>query len=329
LKKQLAEMFNDKTFPMKLIFRNQFISAVAALFSLTAANGQQANSPTALQGRWDLTMVVDGKDQPSWLEVNHSGNHHLIGQYVGVVGSARPVSKINFNDGRFNFTIPPQWEKEDNDITVSGMLQGDSLVGTVLGADGKTNNFHGHRAPGLRRTKMPVWGTPIKLLNANSLDGWHAMGENQWEVKNGVLTSPRSGANLVTDKSFSDFKLHIEFMYPKGSNSGIYLRGRYEVQVIDSKGQEPLKDLFAGVYGFIAPTEMVAKNAGEWQTYDITLVGRMITLVANGKTVICNQEIPGITGGALNSDEGSPGPLLIQGDHGPVSYRNIVITPGK
>jgi hypothetical protein len=322
-------MFNDKTFPMKLIFRNQFISAVAALFSLTAANGQQANSPTALQGRWDLTMVVDGKDQPSWLEVNHSGNHHLIGQYVGVVGSARPVSKINFNDGRFNFTIPPQWEKEDNDITVSGMLQGDSLVGTVLGADGKTNNFHGHRAPGLRRTKMPVWGTPIKLLNANSLDGWHAMGENQWEVKNGVLTSPRSGANLVTDKNFSDFKLHIEFMYPKGSNSGIYLRGRYEVQVIDSKGQEPLKDLFAGVYGFIAPTEMVAKNAGEWQTYDITLVGRMITLVANGKTVICNQEIPGITGGALNSDEGSPGPLLIQGDHGPVSYRNIVITPGK
>jgi hypothetical protein len=322
-------MFNDKTFPMKLIFRNQFISAVAALFSLTAANGQQANSPTALQGRWDLTMVVDGKDQPSWLEVNHSGNHHLIGQYVGVVGSARPVSKINFNDGRFNFTIPPQWEKEDNDITVSGMLQGDSLVGTVLGADGKTNNFHGHRAPGLRRTKMPVWGTPIKLLNANNLDGWHAMGENQWEVKNGVLTSPRSGANLVTDKNFSDFKLHIEFMYPKGSNSGIYLRGRYEVQVIDSKGQEPLKDLFAGVYGFIAPTEMVAKNAGEWQTYDITLVGRMITLVANGKTVICNQEIPGITGGALNSDEGSPGPLLIQGDHGPVSYRNIVITPGK
>jgi hypothetical protein len=302
---------------------------MAALVSLTAANGQQANSPTALQGRWDLTMVVDGKDHPSWLEVNHSGNHHLVGHYVGVVGSARPVSKINFSDGKFNFIIPPQWENEDNDITVSGMMQGDSLVGTVLGADGKTNNFHGHRAPTLRRSKQTVWGAPIKLLKTNSLDGWHAMGENQWEVKNGILTSPRSGANLVTDKSFNDFKLHIEFKYPKGSNSGIYLRGRYEVQVIDSKGQEPLKDLFAGVYGFIAPTEMMAKNAGEWQTYDITLIGRMITLVANGKTVICNQEIPGITGGALNSDEGSPGPLLIQGDHGPVTYRNIVLTPGR
>src|SRR5688572_10386664 len=98
-------MFNDKTFPMKLIVRSQFISAMAALLFLTAVKGQQANSPTVLQGRWDLTMVVDGKDSPSWLEVNHSGNHHLIGQYVGVVGSARPVSKINFKDGKFNFTI--------------------------------------------------------------------------------------------------------------------------------------------------------------------------------------------------------------------------------
>ena len=155
------------------------------------------------------------------------------------------------------------------------------------------------------------------------------MGENQWVAKSGVLSSPHSGANLVTDNTFTDFKLHIEFKIPKGSNSGVYLRGRYEVQVADSKGLEPLKDQLGAIYGFIAPSEMVAKAAGEWQTYDITLVGRMVTVVANGITVICSQEIPGITGGAIDSKEGEPGPLMIQGDHGPVEYRNIMITTAK
>jgi hypothetical protein len=123
--------------------------------------------------------------------------------------------------------------------------------------------------------------------------------------------------------------LHIEFRYPKGSNSGVYLRGRYEVQIEDNKGMDPLVDRFSAIYGFITPNEMAAKDAGEWQTYDITLVGRTVTVIANGKTVICNQEIPGITGGAIDSKENEPGPILIQGDHGPVEFRNIVITRGK
>ena len=155
------------------------------------------------------------------------------------------------------------------------------------------------------------------------------MGENQWVVENGVLRSPKSGSNLVSEQKFTDFKLHIEFRCPKGSNSGVYLRGRYEVQIEDSYGKEPQKDYMGAVYGFIKPLVMAAKPAGEWQTYDITLVGRVITVVANGKTIICNQEIPGITGGALDSQEGQPGPLMIQGDHGPIEYRNIVLTPAK
>jgi len=101
------------------------------------------------------------------------------------------------------------------------------------------------------------------------------------------------------------------------------------VQVSDSKGKEPLKDEFGAIYGFISPTEQVAKEPGEWQSYDITLVGRIVTVVANGKRIICEQEIPGITGGAIDSKEGEPGPLLIQGDHGPVEYRNILITQAK
>ncbi len=304
--------------PLVLVFLN-ILSANAGSFRVA--------DPSPIEGRWDITVNADGKELPSWLEVNHSGNHHFIGHFVGFNGSARPISRINFADGKMSFTIPPQWEKDNNDLSFEATLQGDILTGTMVAADGKIYNWTGQRAPLLRRKGTPVWGKPIRLLNTNDLKGWHAMGNNQWVVKNGILQSPHSGANLVTDASFTDFKLHIEFRYPKESNSGVYLRGRYELQIEDSKGKEPLKDLFGAIYGFIAPNEMAAKSAGEWQSYDITLIGRLVNVVANGKTIICNQEIPGITGEALDSKEGEPGPLYIQGNHGPVEYRNIIITP--
>ena len=121
--------------------------------------------------------------------------------------------------------------------------------------------------------------------------------------------------------------MHAEFKVPPGSNSGIYLRGRYEVQITDDYGHEPSNVLFGGVYGFLTPNEMAANPASEWQTYDITLVGRRVTIVANGKTIISEQNIPGITGGAIDSKEGEPGAFMIQGDHGPVSFRRFVVTP--
>jgi hypothetical protein len=303
---------------------------LAILFALTGNNNSlfaQEGSP--LEGRWDITIHTPGKDFPSWLEVRHSGLKTLVGQFVSTGGSARPISKVNFADDKMSFSIPPQWERDENDMKIEGTLQGDSLVGTGVSSGGKTFNWTGHRAPRLRRPNDPVWGDPIQLFNGKDLSGWHALGENQWIAQDGVLRSPHKGANLVTDKTFTDFKLHIEFRYPKGSNSGVYLRGRYEVQIEDSKGKLPGKDYLGAIYGFIEPTEMMAKDPGEWQSYDITLVGRMVTLVVNGVTVICNREIRGITGGAIDSREEDPGPLLIQGDHDAIDYRNIVITPAK
>ncbi|KIC91357.1 DUF1080 domain-containing protein [Flavihumibacter sp. ZG627] len=307
---------------------------VVALFtncaSPLAANTPPEQQPApGIEGRWDITIYDDGKVYPSWLEVFHSGTKRLIGHYVGISGSARPISKINFKDGKMSFIIPPQWEEEDNDLSFEASLQGDSLAGTLVAANGKSYKWSGRRAPSLHRDKDVVWGTPMQLFNGKNLDGWRAMGDNQWVVESGVLKSPRSGANLVTEKTFNDFKLHAEFRCPKGSNSGLYLRGRYEVQIEDSKGKDPQKDLLGAVYGFIKPSDMPAKDAGEWQTYDITLVGRMVTIVLNGKQVVCNQEIPGITGGALDSREGEPGPIMIQGDHGPIEFRKITITPGR
>ena len=310
-------------------YRVLFVAVVFSFCQLLV--NAQEHTPPPIQGKWDITIDVDGRPSPSWLEVYHSGNKWLVGQYVGISGSARPISKINFNDGKMSFSIPPQWEAEDNDVVFEATLNNDVLTGTVVAANGKTYNWKGVRAPLLVRTSAPVWGKPIKLFNGKDLTGWKAVGrkDNQWTTTNGILASPHSGANLITEQKFNDFKLHIEFRCPKGSNSGIYLRGRYEVQIMDSKGEEPQKDLLGSVYGFITPNEMAAKDAGEWQSYDITLVGRLVTVVLNGKTIICNQPIPGITGGALDSNEGEPGPIYIQGDHGPIEYRNIVITPAK
>ena len=262
--------------------------------------------------------------------MNHSGIRTFVGHFVGAGGSARPISKVNVEGNTFQFAIPPQWENEIYDMVVEGKVDGDKISGSMTMPDGQVHSFSGNRAPSLRREKQPVWGAPIKLFNGKDLTGWTALGkENQWVVENGVLKSPKSGANLRTDKTFTDFKLHVEFRYPKGSNSGVYLRGRYEVQIEDSKGVDPWIGGLGAVYGFLKPSDMVAKDAGEWQSYDITLIGRRVTVVANGKMIIQNQEIPGITGGALDSKEGEPGPIFFQGDHGAIEYRNIVITPAK
>jgi len=283
-----------------------------------------------IEGRWDMTVDFEGMKLPSWLEVRHSGSKRLIGEFVGFGGSARPVSKVIFENDVMRFTVPPQWEAEDRDFEFEGTLKGDVLVGTMVASNGKTYKWTARRAPSLVRDKQPEWDQPITLFDGKSLNGWHpTRGTNQWVAENGILSNKKSGANLITDQSFGDFKLHIEFRYPAESNSGVYLRGRYEVQVIDCFGQEPQKDLLGAVYGFIKPNENVVRKPGEWQSYDITLIGRRVSIVANGKQIVCDAEIPGITGGALDSNEGTHGPFMLQGDHGAVEYRNIVVTPAK
>ncbi len=310
--------------------------AVGALLMLVAGGygGTHAQSRSAsdgLLGRWDLVVQRGTQTSPSWLEVERSGNATLVGQFVGSGGSARPIAKIEFTEGTFRFAIPPQWESNPNDITFEGKLEGDRISGSMTMGDGQKLPWAGTRAPALRRAHAPVWDKAITLFSGKSLEGWHTVGRNEsaWSAVSGVLQNAKSGANLVTDQKFDDFKLHMEFRVPKGSNSGVYLRGRYELQIDDATGLDPSSHHLGGVYGFIAPSENVARPASEWQSMDVTLVGRMITYDLNGTAIICNREIPGITGGAIDSVEADPGPLLLQGDHGPVDYRNIVITPAK
>jgi hypothetical protein len=315
------------------------IAAVGLVISLSAPSTSAAlvapdtivNAPVpgeALIGRWDLTLTEGNR--PSWFEVKLSGFRTLVGSFVSHSGSARPVSLVTATDNSFRFAVPPQWEQGSGELVVEGTMADGKISGTITEPSGSKSAFTGVRAPSLVRDGVVRWGTPITLFNGRDLSGWKASaGTNQWKVINGLLTNTASGANLITERTFTDFKLHVEFRVPKNGNSGIYLRGRHELQVEDSKGMEPYSTHTGGVYGFIAPNTNAALDAGTWQTYDVTLVGRLITVVLNGKTVISMQVIPGITGGALDSREGEPGPIYLQGDHTSVEYRKVVLTPAR
>jgi hypothetical protein len=218
-------------------------------------------------------------------------------------------------------------------MVFEGKLSGGTLTGTTTGPDGTPWQWTGVRAPGLKRTKPPQWGKPVSLFNGKDLTGWTPSDPNataQWTVENGTLVSPGHGPELISNEKFNDFKLHIEFNCAKGSNSGVYLRGRYELQIEDDPVPEGPTMRTGGIYGFIAAQPEQPRRPGEWQSYDITLVGRTVTVLQNGHMIIDKQEIPGITGGALNSHEAEPGPIYLQGSEaGHVAFRNIMITPAK
>lgn len=306
---------------------------VVALMALDSQVTTAAEGPSReLLGRWDLVVETPTMKYPSWIEVKLSGRSTLVGAYVGQFGSARPIAKIEGAGQSFRFTVPPQWEGRTTDVVVEGKLEGDVLTGTVTGDKGEKFAWRGVRAPALQRAKPPVWGKPVELFNGKDLAGWKpqfAQIKNGWKVVDGVLVNAEPGNNLLTERTFDDFQLRVEFRYPARSNSGIFLRGRYELQIEDNFGQEAESHKIGGVYGHLTPSVNAAKPAGEWQTYEATLVGRVLTLTLNGERVIDRQTIPGITGGALDSDEGAPGPLLLQGDHGPVEFRKITLTPAQ
>lgn len=296
------------------------------LHATTLAAPPAAND---ILGRWDMTVKGPSGDGPAWLEVTLSGRATLVGRFMAFVGSARPVSKVEYADGTWRFAIPPQWESSTDDARVEMRMDNDKLVGWLTTPEGARLPFVGVRAPALRHAE-PKWGAPVALFDGKSLSGWQSAGTtNQWQVIRGILTSATPGSNLRTARVFADFKLHVEFRLPPKGNSGVYLRGRAETQVEDSKGMELDSHHMGGIYGFLTPNEDAAKGPGEWQSMDITLVGRLVTVVLNGRAIIVRQEIPGITGGALDSNEGEPGPILLQGDHTSIEYRKVVLTPPR
>ena len=294
------------------------------------ASAADAEVPAGFLGRWDLTLQTPGRELPSWLEVTQFDGKTTV-RMVGRWGHARVLPGAELSGDRIRFVSPKEEEGRNDDMVFEGRLVGNSLVGETRGPDGTIWKWRGERAPALTRAAMPMWGKPVALFNGRDLQGWRlsdARAPSTWRVENGTLVSTGRGAELVTDRQFEDFKLHIEFNVEAGANSGVYLRGRYEVQVENDVHPEPPERSLGGVYGFIAPSTLPPRKPGKWRVYDITLVGRRVTVLLDGATLIDDQEIPGITGGALDSREGSPGPLYLQGsESGRVAFRNIIVTP--
>ncbi|HEY0865857.1 MAG TPA: DUF1080 domain-containing protein [Fimbriimonas sp.] len=281
-------------------------------------------SESEIYGRWDLKVEHPQGEFPSWVEIKPDG-----GSFVGQVGSARPITSVNVDGAKVRFSLPKQYEQRTTDLLFEGAVENGSLQGSCLSDSGEMVRFVGSRAPALPKPDPVRWGEPIELIGSD-LTNWTPRSPNwtnSWIIQNGQLVNTAVGSDLVTKDRFQDFKLVAEYSYPEGSNSGIYLRGRYELQILDDHGKQPTVGSSGAIYGFLVPSSNAAKAANEWNTMEITLLGRFVTVVLNGSTIIEDREIPGITGGALDSDEGMPGPLFVQGDHGPVSFRRMTLTP--
>ena len=296
-----------------------------------SASGQDKTAAAPFVGRWDLTLKAPDGEHPSWLEIQQQDGQ-LKALFTGRWGNARPLPTVEASGGQLTFVSPKEEEGSQADLKFEGKLTGKTLNGTVNGPDGKTWQWVGVKAPALVRTGTPAWGSPVQLFNGKDLTGWtmSASGPKAWTVQDGTLVTPGNGPEIMSNSKWQDFKLHVEFNCGKDSNSGVYLRGRYEVQIETESQGEPPSHHTGGVYGFLAPKPELARTPDKWQTFDITLIGRRVTVVQNGTTVIDNQEIPGLTGGAVDSNEATPGPIYLQGsEKGRVQFRNITITPAK
>lgn len=317
----------------RLILSALIVTVASAFCTCTSAQISHQVDPVApFLGRWDLTLKAPDREYPSWIEIGQE-NGNITAVFTGRWGSSRSLPRIAITGTQITFASPKEEEASRSDMIFEGDLKGQSLSGTVNGPDGSTWRWKGVKAPALdKRVPFPQWDNPVQLLSGEDLSGWHQSkaGPPDWTVKDGNLVSPGNGPELISDRKFQDFKLHIEFNCGKDSNSGVYLRGRYEVQIETESQGEPPSHHTGGVYGFLAPTPELLRSPDMWQSFDITLIGRKVKVIQNGQTVIDNQEIPGLTGGALDSHESEPGPIYLQGsEKGHVLFRNITISPAK
>jgi hypothetical protein len=284
----------------------------------------QAKNP--FLGRWDLTLTSPRAAWPQWMEIVQKDGK-LDGRIQPRGGAVRPIVDAKVEGEHLIVTVQKATDRAPEqtwDLTVAG----DKLTGEQKQGTNTDTKIAGVRAPALKRPMPKAWTELEALFNGKDLTGWEAVNNptaSKWIVKDGTLFNEARGSNIRTTRTFQDFKLHIEVLCPEHCNSGIYLRGRDEIQVGTEGGTQPSHEMGA-LYGFEAPKVVMPMGSGDWQTFDITLVGRTVTVVRNGVTIHENLEIPGITGGALDSNEAEPGPFVLQGDHdGGMAYRNIKI----
>ncbi len=324
----------------------------------SSSTAEPADTPADyFLGSWALDLDYEN-NTAGWLNISKE-NDYLDAELLWRWGSVTPVEFAFYTDGQFFVTrgrnIVREKDAEGNAAKTHHAINwlnivktGDDKIGGIAyfpsasGLKMEKVNFSGKRIP--EATEKPDlstvdFGDPVSLISENSLDGWVLLEKgavNGWSVTDGVLRNDpvqnKEGehihyGNLKTTEEYEDFRLTLEVNVPEGSNSGIYLRGIYEVQVSDSYGKETDSHNMGALYSRIEPSVSAEKPAGSWQDLDITLYDRYLTVILNGIPIIENQPVRGVTGGAITADEFAPGPIYLQGDHGAVAYRNIELTP--
>lgn len=283
------------------------------------APAQTKTNPFA--GRWDFNITTGNGTRACWLGITEKdGKLDVWFQPTG--GNVYAVKDVKTDGSHLILGLSGMtWDLEAG----GGKLTGVQKRGS------NTTELTGLASPALKRSAPKAWTTPRPLFNGKDLEGWEPLGNpanSHWMVEDGLLINQSRGANLKSTRKFEDFKVHYEVNCPEGGNSGFYLRGRYEVQIeYEPLSDNPVERRIGSVYGRIAPSPELPRTPGQWETFEVTLVGRIVTVVRNGVTIIDHKEIEGITGGALDANEGDPGPFYIQGDHtGGLKFRNITVS---
>jgi hypothetical protein len=283
--------------------------------------------PNPFIGRWNFNLTTPGGNRAAWLGISEKAGALEV-WYQPTGGNVFQLKDFKMEGSRLILTLS-QASGNRPAMTWELNAEGDKLMGVQKRGENSTP-ITGLRAPDLNRSAPKAWTKPEPLFNGKNLDGWEPIGNpanSHWTVKDGLLVNEDHGANLKTTRKFDDFKLHFEVNCPDHANSGFYLRGRYEIQLeYEPLSSNPPERRMGSIYGRIAPKGDLPRTPGQWETFDVTLVGRTVTVVRNGVTIIDKQEIEGITGGALDANEADPGPFYIQGDHtGGLKFRNITV----
>ncbi len=304
--------------------RLKTVLTVALLAAAIAAPAGAQNNQFV--GDWNITGDPPNTGNVYWLQVKEEGGT-LSARFLNRGGSPVPVKDVKIADGTLSFLLPG-----NSKGTASLRVEGGKLTGTIGEPPIKVT---GERPPtwaACDANASHAFGKPVVLFDGKSIAAWDVQDKDKpsgWSVEEGAMTNVPKANNLVSKEQFKDFRLDAEYkLSPKG-NSGIYLRGRYEMQVLDDAGAAAGDEVHGhmAIYARKAPTKNVSKPAGEWQTAQITIVGNCVTAVLNGQTIHSNAKITGITGGALDAKETEPGPVMIQGDHEKVWFRKVVVTP--
>jgi hypothetical protein len=314
-------------------FRTFLLSGFVAL-ACAVSGFASPRGDDAFLGRWDITALDSKSNLPinCWLELARQDGV-LKGRFNEGEGAVFDLPQVEIGKGKLTFQYPEGHPPNMTQQVWQATMKSGGLTGTA-DAYGQKLSWTGVRGPlWPTNPRMMKPGAPIDLFNGKDTSNWLCQDPQQpmgWFVKDGILMNiGKNACNIYTRQKFNDFKLDVEFNVDPQSNSGVYLRGRYEVQILDGYKRPMDVHSQGALYGFIIPSTKADKPAGEWQTYAITLIANHVTVIMNGTKIIDNGEVPGITGGALDANEKEPGPIMLQGDHGKVQFRKVRLTPLK